>query len=160
MGMLLGTTIVCAGVSGCCSGRLVIPVSDSVMGGAGADLPLCARSAWYGMSAPVYGSGPVLAPVRFDHPRAGGGYSARMQEHDEPEHPEDGVELVEPEDFLPGNPFPADAQRMGIDRWSDDAGMIAIASSLDPAKLSHKIVAWVMLLAVTSWLLAAAPGSS
>jgi hypothetical protein len=78
-----------------------------------------------------------------------------MQEHDEPEHPEDaGVELVEPEDFLPGNPFPADAQRMGIDRWSDDAGMIAIASSLDPAKLSHKIVAWVMLLAVTSWLLA------
>ena len=78
-----------------------------------------------------------------------------MQEHDEPEHPEDaGVELVEPEDFLPGNPFPGDAQRMGIDRWSDDAGMIAIASSLDPAKLSHKIVAWVMLLAVTSWLLA------
>ncbi len=78
-----------------------------------------------------------------------------MQEYDEPEHPEDpGVELVEPEDFLPHNPFPPDAQRMGIDRWSDDAGMIAIASSLNPAKLSHKIVAWVMLLAVTSWLLA------
>jgi hypothetical protein len=32
--------------------------------------------------------------------------------------------------------------------------MIAIASSLDSRKLSHKIVAWVMLLAVTSWLLA------
>jgi hypothetical protein len=77
-----------------------------------------------------------------------------MQAHDEPEHPEEhGVELIEPEDFLPGNPFPHDAQRMGIDRWSDDAGMIAIASSLDSRKLSHKIVAWVMLLAVTSWLL-------
>lgn len=78
-----------------------------------------------------------------------------MQEYDEPEHPDDrGFELFEPEDFLPHNPFPTDAQRMGIDRWSDDAGMIAIASSLNPAKLSHKIVAWLMLLAVTSWLLA------
>jgi hypothetical protein len=78
-----------------------------------------------------------------------------MQEHGELEHPdESGVELVQPEDFLPGNPFPVDAQRMGIDRWSDDAGMIAVAASLDPGKLSHKIVAWVMLVAVTAWLLA------
>ena len=77
-----------------------------------------------------------------------------MQAHDEPEYPDEhGVELIEPEDFLPRNPFPQDAQRMGIDRWSDDAGMIAIASSLDSRKRSHKIVAWVMLLAVTSWLL-------
>ena len=78
-----------------------------------------------------------------------------MQEYDEPEHPEDhGVELIEPEDFLARNPFPPDAQRLGIDRWSDDAGMIAIASSLDSRKLSHKIVAWVMLLAVMSWVFA------
>jgi hypothetical protein len=78
-----------------------------------------------------------------------------MQAHDEPEHPDEhGVELIEPEDFLPGNPFPPDAQRMGVDRWSDDAGMIAIASSLDARKLSHKIVAWVMLVAVTSWFVA------
>ena len=76
-----------------------------------------------------------------------------MQEYDEPEHPEDnGVELIAPEDFLPGNPFPPDAQRMGIDRWSDNAGMIAVASSLDSRKLSHKIVAWVMLLSITAWL--------
>ena len=58
------------------------------------------------------------------------------------------LELVRPEDFLAANPFPLDAQRMGIDRWSDEAGMIAIAASLDPAKVSHKIVAWLMLLAV------------
>ena len=78
-----------------------------------------------------------------------------MQAYDEPEYPDEhGVELIEPEDFLPGNPFPHDAQRMGIDRWSDDAGMIAIASSLDSRKLSHKIVAWVMLVAVTSWFVA------
>ena len=78
-----------------------------------------------------------------------------MQAHDEAEHPDEhGIELIEPEDFLPGSPFPPDAQRMGVDRWSDDAGMIAIASSLDSRKLSHKIVAWVMLVAVTSWLVA------
>jgi hypothetical protein len=63
------------------------------------------------------------------------------------------IELIEPEDFLPRNPFPADAQRMGIDRWSDDAGMIAIAASLDSSKRSHKLFAWLMLLALTSWLL-------
>jgi len=78
-----------------------------------------------------------------------------MQAYDEPEYPDEhGVELIEPEDFLPGNPFPHDAQRMGIDRWSDDAGMIAIASSLDSRKLSHKIGAWVMLVAVTSCFVA------
>ena len=77
-----------------------------------------------------------------------------MQAYDEPEHPDEhGFELIEPEDFLPANPFPPDAQRMGVDRWSDDAGMIAIASSLDSRKRSHKVVAWVMLLALTSWLL-------
>jgi hypothetical protein len=58
------------------------------------------------------------------------------------------IELIRPEDFLPANPFPLDAQRMGIDRWSDDAGMIAIAASLNPAKRSHKIFAWLMLLAI------------
>jgi hypothetical protein len=77
-----------------------------------------------------------------------------MQEVEDPDwEPGDGVELIRPEDFLPANPFPVDAQRMGIDRWSDDAGMIAIAASLDPAKLSHKVVAWLMLLAVTVPLL-------
>jgi hypothetical protein len=76
-----------------------------------------------------------------------------MQQADRPQEPEDpdetGLELIEPEDFLPGNPFPPDARRMGIDRWSDDAGMIAVAAALNPAKPSHKVVAWLMLLAIT-----------
>ena len=59
-----------------------------------------------------------------------------------------------PEDFLPRSPFPADAQRMGIDRWSDDAAMIAIASSLDSRKLSHRVIAWLMLVCLTTWLVA------
>jgi hypothetical protein len=71
-----------------------------------------------------------------------------MQEVEEPDWEPGDMELIRPEDFLAANPFPADAQRMGIDRWSDDAGMIAIAASLNPAKLSHKIFAWLMLLAV------------
>jgi hypothetical protein len=74
-----------------------------------------------------------------------------MQDQEDPD--DSDLELIEPEDLLPRNPFPTDAQRMGIDRWSDDAGMIAIASSLDSSKRSHKVVAWVMLLAVTSWVL-------
>jgi hypothetical protein len=71
-----------------------------------------------------------------------------MQDVEDPDWEPGDVELIRPEDFLPATPFPLDAQRMGIDRWSDDAGMIAIAASLDPAKLSHKIVAWLMLVAV------------
>ena len=71
-----------------------------------------------------------------------------MQTVDEPDWDPQDAELIRPEDFLPANPFPPEAQRMGIDRWSDDAGMLAIAANLDPAKLSHKIVAWLMLLAV------------
>ena len=67
-----------------------------------------------------------------------------MQEYDEP------PELITPEDFLPANPFPLDAQRMGIDRWTGDGGcMLAFAANLNPAKVSHRIVAWVMLIAVT-----------
>lgn len=73
-----------------------------------------------------------------------------MHAQEEPEGTDPaGLELIEPEDFLPPSPFPIDARRMGIDRWSDDAGIIAVAASLDPAKRSHKVVAWLMLLAMT-----------
>ncbi len=72
------------------------------------------------------------------------------------EYDESGYELIEPEDFLPSNarnPFPADARRMGFDRYSDEGAMIALAANLNPAKTSHRIVAWVMLLSVTMPLL-------
>lgn len=61
----------------------------------------------------------------------------------------DDYELIAPEDFLPANPFPLDAQRMGFDRFTGDNGaLIAVAASLDPSKLSHRIVAWLLLVAV------------
>ena len=65
-----------------------------------------------------------------------------------------GYELIVPEDFLPASPFPHDARRMGIDRWSDDAAMIAVAASLDPAKRWHRVLAWVLLVAIGAWVLA------
>ena len=55
-------------------------------------------------------------------------------------------ELITPEDFLATNPMPADARRMGLDRNTQEGAMIAMASSLDPAKVSHRVIAWVLIL--------------
>ena len=66
-----------------------------------------------------------------------------MREFDEP----DG-ELIAPEDLLGPDRIPHDARRMGCDRHTEEGAMIALASSLDPAKLSHRIVAWVLLVAL------------
>ncbi|HET6153995.1 MAG TPA: hypothetical protein VFE15_13665 [Marmoricola sp.] len=61
-------------------------------------------------------------------------------------------ELIEPEDFLPPamlNPFPADAQRMGMDRYTgSDAAMLAFASNLDSKKPSHRLFAMLLLIVV------------
>lgn len=60
---------------------------------------------------------------------------------------EEPVELIEPEDFLGPNGIPLDARRMGFDRNTEEGALIALAGSLDPTKASHKIVAWVLLVA-------------
>ena len=63
--------------------------------------------------------------------------------------PDADAELIEPEDFLPPNPFPVDAQRLGIDRFTGDNGaLIAVAASLDPAKRSHRVIGWLLLVIV------------
>ena len=54
-------------------------------------------------------------------------------------------EFISPEDFLASNPIPADARRMGLDRNTQEGAMIAMAGSLDPAKTSHRIIAWVLI---------------
>jgi hypothetical protein len=71
-----------------------------------------------------------------------------MHEYDGPEG-----ELVVPEDFLAHNPVPLDARRMGLDRNTEEGALLALASSLNPAKMSHRLVAWIMLFAVTVPLL-------
>lgn len=75
-----------------------------------------------------------------------------MQLKDEPEGLE--PELIVPEDFLPPSPFPIDAQRMGFDRYTGaDAGFLAVASALDPAKRSHRVFASALLTLVVGCFL-------
>lgn len=71
-----------------------------------------------------------------------------MREYDEP-----GAEPIRPEDFLAADPIPADARGLGLDRNTEEGALIALAGSLDPAKLSHKIIAWVLLLVLVAPLL-------
>ena len=63
--------------------------------------------------------------------------------------PEEGpYELLTPEDFLPANRMPLADRRLGIDRWTGDAGLITFAASLDPTKRAHRVTAWVLLSAL------------
>lgn len=75
-------------------------------------------------------------------------YSCIMREYDEP-----AAEPITPEDFLAPNPVPGDARRLGLDRNTEEGALIALAGSLDPAKLSHKVIAWVLLLVLIAPLL-------
>ncbi len=73
-----------------------------------------------------------------------------MPEYDEtPEDPwgEGAPELITPEDFLAPNGIPLDARRMGLDRNTQEGALLGLAGALNPAKLSHRVVAWVLLLA-------------
>lgn len=51
--------------------------------------------------------------------------------------------------------IPDDAQRMGLDRHTQEGALVAMAGSLDSSKLSHRMVAWVMLAAMVLPLLLA-----
>lgn len=74
-----------------------------------------------------------------------------MEVKDQPEDNE--PELIMPEDFLPPSPFPTDARRMGIDRYTGgDAGILAMASALDGRKRSHRVFATLLLVAVVGSL--------
>ncbi len=78
-----------------------------------------------------------------------------MQTQDrEPDHG-DEPELITPEDFLPRNPYPPDAQRLGFDRYTGgDGGILAVAASLDSRKPAHRLIAAVLLaLVVGSFVL-------
>jgi len=46
--------------------------------------------------------------------------------------------------------IPADARRMGFDRNTEQGALLALTGSLDPTKGRHKIIAWVMLVAIVS----------
>ena len=68
---------------------------------------------------------------------------------DPTEDPAGKIALIRPKDFLPPHPFPAKDHRLGFDRFTGDNGaLLAVAASLDSAKVSHRIVAWLLLLVV------------
>lgn len=57
--------------------------------------------------------------------------------------------------------MPDDARSLGLDRNTEEGAMVLMASSLDSSKLTHKVIAWVLLLTlvgipvllrVASWL--------
>jgi hypothetical protein len=56
------------------------------------------------------------------------------------------TELIAPEDFLGADGISGDARLMGLDRNTEEGALIALAGSLDPRKVSHKVVAWMLLL--------------
>lgn len=62
------------------------------------------------------------------------------------EYDERGDEPDPLRQFAQHAPLPVEAQRMGLDRNTEEGAMVAMAASLSPAKLSHRIVAWVLLL--------------
>ena len=63
--------------------------------------------------------------------------------------PDEGpYELLTPDDFLPADRLPPADRRLGIDRWTGDAGLITFAASLDPRKRAHRVTAWVLLSAL------------
>lgn len=46
-------------------------------------------------------------------------------------------------------PLPSDAARMGLDRNTEEGAIIAMAGNLNPTKPSHRMIAWIMLAAIT-----------
>ncbi len=42
--------------------------------------------------------------------------------------------------------IPDDARMLGLDRNTEEGAMVAMAGSLSPTKLSHRVVAWLVLL--------------
>lgn len=44
--------------------------------------------------------------------------------------------------------IPPDARRLGVDRNTEQGALLALSGSLDPAKRSHRVAAWVLLVAL------------
>lgn len=59
---------------------------------------------------------------------------------------DDNIESVAHLPYL--EPLPTDAQRMGLDRNTEEGAMIGMAGSLNASKASHRLVAWVLIVAL------------
>jgi hypothetical protein len=48
--------------------------------------------------------------------------------------------------FTSHTAMPADAQLMGLDRNTEEGALVAMSASLRPTRVSHRIMAWLLLL--------------
>lgn len=53
----------------------------------------------------------------------------------------------DPQPWSPDGHIPSDAKRMGLNANVPDGALLEFAGALDGAKLSHRVVAWVLLVA-------------
>jgi len=58
-----------------------------------------------------------------------------------------------PEHLYFSQHLPHDAEQMGLDRNTEEGAMIAMAGALRPARTFHRLVAWIVVLALTLPLL-------
>ena len=58
---------------------------------------------------------------------------------------DDNIESVAHLPYLES--LPSDAQRLGLDRNTEEGAMIGMAGSLNASKPSHRLIAWVLLAA-------------
>ncbi|WP_408897813.1 hypothetical protein ACJ5H2_01580 [Nocardioides sp. R1-1] len=56
----------------------------------------------------------------------------------------------EPEPWAPREHLPADARRMGLNSLVPDGALLELAGSLDSAKRTHRLVAWVLLVVMVA----------
>ena len=61
---------------------------------------------------------------------------------------DDGIDPAHLRYHVDHRSIPQDAQRLGLDRNTQEGAMLSFAASLDPRRRAHKVVAWVMLLAL------------
>jgi len=54
--------------------------------------------------------------------------------------------------------MPEDARRLGLDRHTSEGAVLAFASALDGSRPLHRVVAWVLLVALVGPLLLSAAG--
>jgi hypothetical protein len=43
--------------------------------------------------------------------------------------------------------IPPDARRLGLDRNTEEGALVSMAGSLNPAKRTHRMIAWILLAA-------------
>lgn len=77
------------------------------------------------------------------------GYSGAVREYDglgDPREDDSSDDWDPLAGYTQHTAMPADAQLMGLDRNTEEGALVAMAASLRPVRLSHRVMAWLLLL--------------